>query len=350
MTVSPRRQPPGTARRKGHARLAQPGTAPVSSRTPQTGAALLMAMLTVALVASLAAGALWQQWRSVEVETAERARVQSRWLLIGALDWARLILREDARSGGADHLAEPWAVPLEEARLSTFLAADKTTTLENDDSAAQTFLSGLIADLQARLNVTNLVDDNKVSEPALQAFSKLFEQLGLPPGELTTLVENLRLAQNISPDNNAAQQAPLLPQRLDQLVWLGLSPRSLAVLRPYITLLPVRTPVNLNTASATVLYACIPALDMAGAQRLVSARQSAHFRTLADAAALISQNAPPLNESQHSVSTRFFEIQGRLRLEQSVVEERSVVQRDGLNVKTLWRERGTQGRQNSPLQ
>ena len=51
----------------------------------QTGAALLAAMLTVALVASMAAAALWQQWRSVEVETAERARVQSLWVLTGAL-------------------------------------------------------------------------------------------------------------------------------------------------------------------------------------------------------------------------------------------------------------------------
>ena len=88
----------------------------------QTGAALLAAMLTVTLVASLAAAALWQQWRSIEVESAERTRQQSLWVLTGALDWARLILREDARSGGADHLGEPWAVPLEEARLSTFLA------------------------------------------------------------------------------------------------------------------------------------------------------------------------------------------------------------------------------------
>lgn len=62
---------------------------------------------------------------------AERARVQSAWILIGALDWSRLILYEDLRSGSNsyldsnDHLAEPWAVPLEEARLSSFLAADR---------------------------------------------------------------------------------------------------------------------------------------------------------------------------------------------------------------------------------
>ena len=38
----------------------------------QRGAALLAAMITVALVATLAAAALWRQWRGVEVEGAER--------------------------------------------------------------------------------------------------------------------------------------------------------------------------------------------------------------------------------------------------------------------------------------
>ena len=321
----------------------QRSTAATKSRARQAGAALLTAMLTVALVASLAASALWQQWRSVEVEAAERARVQSLWLLTGALDWARLILREDSRSGGADYLSEPWAVPLEEARLSTFLAADKKTDPDDQANASQTFLSGQITDLQSRLNVINLVDSaGKVSEPSVKAFAKLFELLGLPPGELQVLVDNLRLALDTSPENTAAQQAPLLPQRLDQLVWLGLSPTSLAVLRPYITLLPVRTPVNLNTASATVLSACIPSLEMGLAQRLVNLRQANHFKTLAEVTAQLGQTAVPLNEAQHSVNSRFFEVQGRLRLDQAVVEEHSVVQRDGLEVKTLWRDRGTQ--------
>ena len=47
----------------------------------QAGVALLTAMLTVTLVATFAAAALWQQWRGIEVEAAERARVQSGWLL-----------------------------------------------------------------------------------------------------------------------------------------------------------------------------------------------------------------------------------------------------------------------------
>lgn len=319
-------------------------------KSRQTGAALLTAMLTVALVASMAAAALWQQWRSVEVEAAERSRMQSLWILTGALDWARLILREDARSGGADHLGEPWAVPLEEARLSTFLAVDKNSTPDATDNASQVFLSGNISDLQARMNVTNLVENGKVSEPALRAFAKLFEQLGLPRPELAALAENLRFALDTSPENGSSRLAPLAPQRVGQLVWLGLSPRSLTLLRPFITLLPVRTPVNLNTASAPVLHACIPLLDMAQAQRLVTSRQSTHFRTLSDAGKVVAEAAGDLNDAQHSVSSRFFEVQGRLRLDQTIIEERSVVQREGLNVKTLWRDRGTQGLQTSPLQ
>ena len=120
----------------------------------QRGAAMLLAMLIVALVSSLAATMVWLQWRAMQVEVSERARSQAGWILLGALDWARLILREDGRTQGADHLGEPWAVPLAEARLSTFLAADKNNT----DDAPEAFLSGQIADAQARFNLTNLVD------------------------------------------------------------------------------------------------------------------------------------------------------------------------------------------------
>ena len=154
-------------------------------------------MLTVTLVATFAAAAMWQQWRAVEVETAERGRVQSTWILIGALDWSRLILREDGRSGGADHLAEPWAVPLEEARLSTFLAAENNVSQVDDASTDTTeaFLSGQITDMQGRLNITNLAEGGQVQAVALRQFTRLFERLGLPPQQLTRLLDGLRRAQ-----------------------------------------------------------------------------------------------------------------------------------------------------------
>ena len=334
----------GAARRSGYGSHGCHQKGGVARRLSQRGAALITAMLTVTLVATLAVAALWQQWRSVEVEAAERSRVQSAWVLTGALDWARLILREDARAGGADYLAEPWAVALQEARLSTFLAADRNNTDADSTDAAgmqEAFLSGQITDLQSRMNLLNLIDNGKLSEVEMLAFGKLFELLGLPPQQLATLADNLRLA-SIDPRTDASigPFAPLMPQQLEQAVWLGLPRGTALALSPFVTVLPIRTPVNLNTAPAEVIYAMIPALEMADAQRLVRARSESHLRTLTDANELVLALQGQLSDTRHSVVSRFFEVRGRLRLDQLVVEERSVLQRDGLEVKTLWRERG----------
>lgn len=309
-----------------------------AARHRTRGAALLAAMLTVTLVATLAAAALWQQWRAIEVETAERARVQSAWILVGALDWSRLILHEDARSGSVDHLAEPWAVPLEEARLSTFLAAERNVAQPEDASTdtSDAFLSGQIIDLQSRLNLANLVNGAALDEGALARFKRLFAQLGLPPEQLSALAQALRRAQE--PASDDASQ-PLMPQTVAQLTWLGLPSASVAVLAPHVALLPQRTPVNLNTAGAEVLRASIEGLDMAGTNKLLAARQAQHFRSLSDVRALLSSSAQ-LVEGEHDVRSAYFEVRGRLRLGEVAVHERSLVRRQGLEVSTLWRERG----------
>ena len=313
-----------------------------NSNQRQRGAAILLAMLTVTLVATVAAAALWQQWRSLEIETADRARVQSAWVLTGALDWSRLVLREDQRtSPSADHLAEPWAVPLEEARLSTFLAADRDNQANVDELGEDAFLSGQITDLQSRLNVTNLVKDRATDVAALKQFARLFDLLNLPRNELDRLAENLRFAFDFSAENKSADLAPLRPQRVEELVWLGVSPQSLATLAPYITVLPKPTPINVNTASAEVLYAALDTLDLAAAKQLVTLRERAHFRSVqavTEADGRITQS-----DALWGVKSDFFEVRGQLRIGQVIVNERSLVERganpQGGTTSIRWRER-----------
>lgn len=303
------------------------------------GAALLAAMLTVTVVATLAAAALWQQWRTVEVESAERSRIQSGWILTGALDWARLILREDSPS--VDHLGEPWAVPLQEARLSTFLAADQN----NNAAAAEgegdnIFLSGDITDLQSRLNVAGMVEAGAVKEERVETFRRLFELLGLPAAELDRLVENLRFAQDISVDNRNASRAPLPPKRVEQLVWLGLSPPTVAALEPFVTVLPTaESRVNINTAPPEVLYAVGRKIGLADAQRVVAQRERQHFRAVGEEYKLMPEGGG-FATGTIAVASQFFEVRGRLRIDKIVIEERSIVQRSGRDVRTAYRERG----------
>ena len=326
-----------------------------SNRKTQRGAALISAMLVVTLVATLASVALWQQWRHVEVESAERHRVQSSWLLNGALDWSRLILREDAMAGvagsaggNADHLAEPWALPLKEAKLSTFLAQDQQ--LREGDP--EVFLSGQITDAQSRINLTNWLEasDGKVSakmnEPMQLALVRLFNVLDLPRAELERLASAWHAAaQSARMSNPAMGQASqgmasgasLLPQQITQLQWLGLSADTVQRLSPYVTILPEVTPVNLNTASAEVIYATVPGLDLAAAQQFVQQRTRAHFSSLTDASKALGGKT--LEARWHTVGTRFFEVWGRLRMEDRTQEETALILRDTGNVTFVWRQK-----------
>ncbi|HUQ77153.1 MAG TPA: type II secretion system minor pseudopilin GspK, partial [Burkholderiales bacterium] len=82
----------------------------------QRGTAVIMAMLIVAAAATLVSGALWQQSALIRETENELQYAQARWLIRGAIDWAGVILREDARTSSLDHLGEPWAVPLADTR------------------------------------------------------------------------------------------------------------------------------------------------------------------------------------------------------------------------------------------
>lgn len=311
---------------------------------PQRGSALLLAMLTVTLVATLAAASLWQQWQAVAVEQAQRQRVQAALILQGALDWARLILREDARAnqreGNPDHLGEPWATPLAEGRLSTFLAADG-----NSEGLPDAFLSGQVRDMQACLNIHNLVPQQsatpgtaELSIIEIDSLRRLYRELGLPAAEIDIAAERLLRIASASRDADAPAHG-LRPQRFAQLQWIGISEASLRRLEPHLCVLPQDTTVNLNTASETVLMASLPGLDLAGARSLIQARERKPFRELAEAQAVLPGIDRVMVAERFGVQSQFFEVRGQLRLDQSVLAERSLVQRQGLEIRVLWRER-----------
>ena len=304
-------------------------------RLRQRGAALLMAMLVVALVSTLASAMIWQQWRAVQVEAAERSRLQSAWMLVGALDFARLILREDGRTGGVDSLREPWASPLAEARLSTFLAADKSNT----DDALQAFLSGGIVDAQSRFNLRNLYEGGQVLPADLAVFARLCELVGVAPASAERIATRLRDA-SLPPALQPAGTS-LMPQSAGQLGWLGIDADTLRRLAPFVVLLPEPTPVNVNTAPAEVIAAAVEGLDASGARRLVQLRErSAPFRSSAELTLQLPGGVAP-SPRQIGVSTSYFEVVGRLRLADRVLQERSLLRRRGLRVQVLARERTT---------
>jgi len=305
---------------------------------PQAGAALLMAMMIVALITTVAAGMVWLQARAVQVEAAERARAQAGWILSGALDWARLILREDSRNSrqrgsAVDSLGEPWATPLAEARLSTFLAADKDN---NVDSGPEAFISGAITDAQSRFNLRGMVGaDGKVDKVQAAALQRLVEAAGAP-GDTATRIATALGSAFAPTGTEGPQGAPIKPGQLGDLAWMGIEPATLQRLAAWVDLLPEPTPVNANTAPREVLVAAIDGIDLGMAERMVQQRQRKPFETLADIQAMLPPDTK-VEGTRVAVGSSWFEVAGRLRLEERVLEERSLLQR--LNDKVTVRRR-----------
>jgi general secretion pathway protein K len=300
-----------------------------------------MVLLTV--VATLASGMVWQQWKGVQVEAAERSRIQSGWILQGALDWARLILREDARSGHATSLNEPWATPLAEARLSTFLATDSAHN--GDDDGPEAFLAGSIIDAQSRYNLRNLVVDGKLVPAQRDKLLRLCASAGVGADIGALLASGMvaatapAAAASSADSSGNAGNTPLAPQQLADLAWLGLDATTIARLASVVVLLPVPTPINLNTASREVLAGVITGLDLGSADRLVQSRLRQPFKTVADAGAVLGSGLT-LEPRDVDVKSAFFEVSGRLRLEQRVLSETTLVERrGGLEVVAIQRQR-----------
>jgi general secretion pathway protein K len=318
-----------------------PETAAAAGR--QRGAALLLAMMILALVATTVAGMVWQQTRAVNLEAAERARAQSAWILNAALDWARLILREDQRGAQQnnqpyDTLGEPWAQPLAESRLSSFLAADKDN---NADSDLEAFISGSIEDAQSRYNLRGLVDaEGKVVPAQLEALRALAQAAGAPSDTADRIAAALALAWGPQPmvGGPEYEQVPIKPEQVADLAWLGIDAATLARLTPFVELLPTATPVNINTAPREVLVAAIDGLDLGSAERIVQARARKGFTRLEEVQGLLATRTT-LDPARAGVATSHFLVSGRLRLEDRILEERSLLVRRDNRVDVLRRER-----------
>lgn len=295
----------------------------------QKGAAILAAMILVTMVATIAATAVAWQTKNVQVQVAERARTQAMWLLRGAMDWSRLLLRQDAQSDRAvDHLAEPWAVPLQETKLSEFIRADSGKQ-QSDASAemAEAFLAGEMNDLQARINLAQVdVGDDDANGSPGNAIGRLFSLLNLPQYEYVLLrgaIQKTRLPIN-------HPQRLLEPQRIEDLVWWGLSPQTVKTLKSYAYWGKVETKINLNTAPALVIQAASVEMTQAQAQALVNARKARYFQNLSDA-----QNAiegMPLNASIFAVKSEHFLAQGWVRMDGLGVSLKAQLFRNGNTV------------------
>jgi general secretion pathway protein K len=91
------------------------------------------------------------------------------------------------------------------------------------------------------------------------------------------------------------------------------------VLRPHVEVLPRRAPLNVNTSGREVLAAVL-GVDAGTAERLVQRRQLRAFESLAQLRAELPPDAV-VPDDRLDVKSSHFVVQGRLRLDERVLDE-----------------------------
>ncbi len=280
----------------------------------ERGAALLMALLLAVLVAVLAAGMMRDEQRRMRLLENQRTRDQMAQLGEGALDWARLMLRDDWRlTGAVDHGGEVWALPINDIPVDSVLGGE----------AASLRLSGRIVDAQSRFNLMSLlkvqnpqgdrgwVAASDIDAAALTVFQRLLADLGLDPAQAAPIARQLLASRFDGPPMQgnhgtamagemvlSQQQLAAEPvpwgRAMDLARWFpDADATTLSHLGEMLVLLPRPTLVNANTASAAVLGAIL-GVDPGQLSGVMQERQQQFFVDTADLQRRLSAALPTL--------------------------------------------------------
>ncbi len=296
--------------------------------TREHGAALIVVLGLVAIIAGWAAAAAYEDMLSLRRAEHAQQAMQAEMACISALRLAVLMLQEDAKNSQRDDLEEAWATP--------------TPPLPLNDG----LVMGEIVDGNRFLNFNDLVDDQGIEDRyAYAAFERLFLSLDIDPSILSDLVDWMDSdsvarqggTETISTNaDHAIKNAHL--DRWDELRMIpGFTDPVLRTLAPYATVTPKpageRTPVNINTADRLVLRALLPSMSDADADSVLASRPYDERGALQGMAWSTDIGFAQLTTN----SDRFF-VRTQAMFGPIDRREEYLVSRQGGNVQLLWRE------------
>jgi general secretion pathway protein K len=289
----------------------------------QCGAAVITALLVVMLAATIASYLLAQQSHALTrtARTADHAQVAL--YAEPTLDWARAVLAETLRQNTYIHGGQPWARGLDAQPLEGAIA------------------SGVVRDEAAKFNLNNLRnDDGTRSDADMKVFAELLKVLRIDGDLAPALADWLDKDSDLTP--NGAEDSYYLglaePYRaanrpLVQVAELarvrGFDPGVIKRLLPYVTALPARSKVNLNTATLEVMRALFPTIEADQLNAFVRAREENPLKTLAAADQRVGFNKIPSADLQKfaAVDSSFFSVSIGITRESAQLRQRALLQR-----------------------
>lgn len=238
------------------------------------GVALITAMLVTAVAAVAAASMAARQHIDVRRSSNIFDVGQAYLFTQGVEAWALKILERDRRDSRTDYDGEDWATVLPPIAVEGGVVA------------------GVITDQQGRFNINNLVVDGEASGEDIKRFERLLDVLDCDVQLAQAVVDWLDADESVTFPGGAEDNVYLgydTPYRTANRLMVspselmlihGMTAEQYELLRPYVTTLPERTALNINTAEAAVLRAMFDGLTESDAERLISDRGDEGFSSI----------------------------------------------------------------------
>lgn len=287
-----------------------------STYSKQAGAAVISALLLAALVATLGGAILFSQQTWLAQMEHQNDRLAAREFAHIGIHWARAILFDDGQRSQSDHLDEMWAQSMQPIEM---------------EGAT---ISGHIEDAQGRFDLNSLAPNGKRAPESIAAYTRLLNILGLP-AELAGALADWEDSDDETGESGAenyyyldlpspyrAANSPLAS--IDELASVrGYNARVIKRLLPFVTALPKRASINVNTASPEVL-AAVSGMSLVEAQQFAAARSGTPLKTATALAARF-----PAASTALTVGSQYFLISGTVTKNVTRVRLEALVSRQG---------------------
>ncbi len=292
----------------------------IKSTTHQLGTALVTALLIVALASVIATAMLKQQ--HIDIRRAENMVKgdQAVLYLRAGENWVKKLLADDLLKNKSDSQNDNWA--------------KIDSSLDIEDGVIQI----RVEDLQGRFNLNNLLDaEGRPSRNDIENFRNLLAVLELDTELVQPILDWIDADINISLPTGAEDQEYLAlnqPYRTANAAFVSISELLLVKgvtreiydkLSPYVSALPARVDININTVSPPLLAALLrTTIEEAGI--ILSNRPKAGYQNIAEfrgVQALSGRKAEGVGVASQFFKTRVIVELGRYNASQT-----SVIARD----------------------
>lgn len=288
----------------------------------QTGIALIMVLLVIALVTIIATGIASKQNISIRRTQNLLYNEQAYMYLLGAEDWAKNILAQDYKDNKTDSFKDDWATEL------------PPIPIEGGT------IQGKIEDLQGRFNINNLLKASNPEQDSIKVFRNLLIENDIDDKLTDALVDWLDSDLDSTVPAGAEDGDYLnsaIPSRAANRLMVSATELSLVKgfdnkkynkISPYIVALPKLTPINVNTANAMQVSMLSNQVSLSEAEEIIKKRDKSGYKSVDDFLALDSMKGKNIKKELVSISSQYYLLKARSIIGNVKSELNSILYRD----------------------